>query len=114
MIAHNQALSPWIPPLHEIWQQNHPNYPADPELDFMPLRLWGIWIAKRNGVEIKEPVPMPIQKELQSVFTKIAQFVANNNRYRLYSLDKLEKYYKQEILQQISTQPQPQQKKMVL
>ncbi len=110
-----QNLMPWIPPLHAIWLKIHADYQGDPELDYGPIRLWSLWIAKRNGIAIKEPVPMEIQTILQETFTKIATFVAGHKQYRLYSLDKLEKFFKQEIMLQIS-QPDPpkQPKKMIL
>lgn len=103
-MTHYPELMPWVPPLHEIWTKNHPNYPADKELDYPALRVWGIWIAKRNGIDLKEPVPQHIQKELQKSFDSISKLVANHNKYRLFSLDKLERFYKQEIMIQLAEQ----------
>ena len=102
MIPHNPDLMPWVPAVAEAWYKGHPNYPGDRNLDYKPLRLFAIWLAERNGIKLKEPVPADIQEVMVNSFEKIARFVAGDRLYRMYSLDRIERFYKQEIMQKMA------------
>lgn len=105
MTPYNEDNLPWVPFMHEAWTKNHPNYFADTELDYRPLRELCIWIAKRNGIKIMEPMPQQLREELVGTIGKMATFVAGDRKYRLFSLDKINAFYRQEIMAQLSQIP---------
>ena len=106
-MTHNPENLPWVQRMSNAWYSNHPNYIQDPELDIRPLRQLCIWLAKRNGIDLKEPVPMELQNTLADTIERMARYVSVSNKYRFMSLDKIYTFYRQEIMQQVILAPAP-------